>query len=119
VTLTRSHTYQQDQSRGFALARAGWAAIQCGTALRQKTEAKRLIIGILAARNLLQAVVTDRSPTARVLRVGAAVDLTHAASMIGLALAGRSPGLTVSDGTVAGLIGVAGLRIAANPTTIN
>ncbi len=52
---------------------------------RQDDEGFRRIIRVLGAREVAQAVTCWPQPTSALLRVGAGVDVIHAASMLGLA----------------------------------
>ncbi len=47
------------------------------------------MVRVLGARQVLQAVVTGLAPTPSVLWLGAKIDATHAASMVGLAVFNR------------------------------
>ena len=49
----------------------------------------RLVAQVAGARYLAQAILVGPAPTAAVLALGVEVDLLHAASMIGLAIANR------------------------------
>lgn len=72
-----------------------------------------LILRVLGARHLAQAAVSAAVPSRAVLRAGAVVDLLHAASCVGLALAEprwrRAAGL---GGLSASAFAAAGLAIA-------
>lgn len=64
----------------------------------------------LGTRELLQALVTACHPTRRTLRLGAAVDALHAASMVIAASARVGPRrLTVASAGVASVFSAAGL----------
>ena len=65
---------------------------------------------VLGIRQLVQGLMTVRRPTRRTLAVGAAVDATHAASMLAAATAGLGPRrLTVASAAAAGAFAGAGL----------
>jgi hypothetical protein len=69
---------------------------------------------VLGARHLVQAALTTGTPpgTAR-LGIGAVVDLTHAASMVGLALIDRTVRrATLADAAIETLLAGAGLTAA-------
>jgi hypothetical protein len=72
---------------------------------------------LLGARHLVQAAVTAGSgPSAESLGIGAAVDLTHAASMAALALADRRVRrVTLTDALIETAFAAAGLSSAVPP----
>jgi len=74
----------------------------------------RSVARVLGARHLLQAVLTSGpAPGPARLAIGAAVDLTHAASMAGLAAADRSLRLaTAADALIETTFAVSGLAAA-------
>ena len=55
--------------------------------LRQPLDGRTLpVLRLLGGRHLVQALITARRPSARVVRLGVAVDALHALSMVGLGL---------------------------------
>lgn len=74
----------------------------------------RSVTRLLGARHLLQAALTaGPAPGAARLTLGAAVDLTHAASMAGLAAADRSlRRATLADALIEATFAVSGLAAA-------
>lgn len=61
------------------------------------------IARMLGVRQLLQGLVTVQRPTRRILRLGAAVDALHAATMVAAAAAGVGPRrVTIASAAVAG-----------------
>jgi len=111
-------------SRGAALAprlaiplvRAGYgAALLCapGTMIRVCTGRRaslhaRRVTQLLGIRHLAQAVTTAWAPRPRTVAAGVAVDLCHAASMVGLAAANRSMRRAgLADAVVATVLAVA------------
>jgi hypothetical protein len=81
---------------------------------------------VLGVRHLVQAALTARAPSGSArLGIGAAVDLTHAASMVGLALLDRTVRrATLVDAAIEtllagiGLTGGAGLRPLEHPGSL-
>ncbi len=81
-------------------------AVERRSSSRQAVDIAR----ILGVRQLLQALVTVRQPTRRILRAGAAVDALHAATMVAAAAAGVGPRrLTIASAVVAGTFAAAGV----------
>jgi hypothetical protein len=74
---------------------------------------------VLGVRHLIQAAVTaGAGPSAELLGLGAAVDITHAASMAGLALADRSVRrVTLTDALIETAFAAVGLSSAVPPRT--
>lgn len=75
------------------------------------------IVRVLGARQVAQAVLTLVRPTSAVLALGAAVDASHAASMV--ALAGASPRFrrpALASATVAGVAVGVGAALARRPS---
>jgi hypothetical protein len=74
----------------------------------------RTVARVLGARHLLQAALTTAAaPGGPSLRIGAAVDLVHAASMAALALADRQVRrLTLSDALIESTFAAAGASAA-------
>lgn len=69
------------------------------------------VVRVLGSRHLVQAALSQSSPTSAVLALGAAVDLLHAASMVALAAADRRlRSAALAEGTVAFAFAVAGVR---------
>lgn len=111
-------------SRAFALARTGYGTMllaapgavarwYTGLPAEQATVAVALVLG---TRQLAQAAATSARPGRAGLGVGVAVDVMHAASMVGLAALSRRwrrGGLV--DAAVASSFAVAGLRLARRP----
>ena len=77
----------------------------------------RAVARVLGARHLLQAAVTTKTgPSAESLGIGAAIDITHAASMAGLAVADRRVRrATLTDALIETVFAVAGLSSAVPP----
>jgi hypothetical protein len=77
----------------------------------------RTVARVLGARHLAQAAVTVGSgPSAESLGLGAAVDITHAASMAALALADRRVRrVTLTDALIETAFAAAGLSAAVPP----
>jgi hypothetical protein len=80
---------------------------------RAGSRARRLT-RVLGARHLVQAALTSGpAPGAARLAIGAAVDLTHAASMAGLAAADRSlRRATLADALIETMFAASGLAAA-------
>jgi len=102
---------------GLALAEAAWGAtlLLFARPLLQALEGEpvdRQVINVarvLGGRQLLQGLVTARRPTRRILRIGAAVDVLHAATMVAAAAASVGPRrLTVASATLAAAFSAAG-----------
>jgi hypothetical protein len=77
---------------GVTATRAGWALlllavpqVVLGPAPGRSTEAARVVLRMLGARQLLQAAVSLARPTPWVLALGATADGLHAASALGFA----------------------------------
>ncbi len=65
---------------------------------------------VLGVRQLLQGLIMVRRPTRRILRIGAAVDALHAASMLVAAATENAPRrLTLASAALAGAFSAAGL----------
>ncbi|MGH3413936.1 MAG: hypothetical protein ACRDPH_12735 [Marmoricola sp.] len=100
------------------VVRGGYGALQL---VRPRLVAGRLlgrpddrdasvVVRVLGVRHVVQAVVSGTRPTSPVLAVGAAVDLLHAASMLGVGLVGRDRRhAAFVDAGIAGGFGAAGL----------
>ncbi len=74
----------------------------------------RLVVRALGVRQIAQAIFTSRDPDAAILRLGAVVDVTHAASMIGLAFIDRRyRRAALADASVAAVFALAGLVAAS------
>jgi hypothetical protein len=86
---------------------------------RQAGSRTRAVARVLGARHLAQAAVTVGSgPSAESLGLGAAVDITHAASMAVLALADRRVRrVTLTDALIEMAFATAGLSSAVPPRT--
>jgi len=95
--VTKAAARSAHAARWFATARGAYgAALLCApgpltsaAAGRPASTGVRATARVLGARQLLQAAVTGAGASPAVLALGAATDLVHAASMLGLALAGR------------------------------
>jgi hypothetical protein len=104
------------------VARVGYGAallLVPGPAIRLSTgrpagHRTRNVARLLGARHLIQAAVTAGiGPSAELLGLGAAVDITHAASMAGLALADRGVRrVTLTDALIETAFAAAGLSSA-------
>jgi hypothetical protein len=92
-------------SRTVLVARAAWgagclaapAAVGRGLGLAPGDRRARLLLRVLGARDLGQAVLAATAPPPVLLRLGAGVDALHAASMYALAAVSRDyrrPALT-------------------------
>ena len=103
--------------RAFSLTRAAYGAVllcapgavisRC-TGQPASTRA-RAMVRVLGTRHLVQAAMTARAPNALVLRVGAQVDLAHAASMLALGAIGRPlRRAQLADGLVAAIFAALG-----------
>jgi hypothetical protein len=99
-------------------AEAGWGAAlllfarPLLQALEGESVDRQVINGalVLGGRQLLQGLVTVRRPTRRILRIGAAVDALHAATMVEAAVANVGPRrLTMASATLAGAFSAAGV----------
>jgi hypothetical protein len=109
-------------TRVLQVARAGYGAallLVPGPAIRLSTgrtagHRTRNVARVLGIRHLVQAAVTAGiGPSAELLGIGAAVDITHAASMAGLALADRSVRrVTLTDALIETAFAAAGLSSA-------
>ena len=109
-------------ARVLQVARAGYGAallLAPGPAIRLSTgrpagQRAQNVARVLGARHLVQAAVTaGLGPSAELLGLGAAVDLTHAASMAGLALVDRGVRrVTLTDALIETTFAVAGLSSA-------
>jgi hypothetical protein len=77
----------------------------------------RNVARLLGARHLAQAAVTaGTGPSAESLGIGAAIDITHAASMAGLAMADRRVRrVTLTDALIETAFAAAGLSSALPP----
>jgi hypothetical protein len=105
--------------------RAGYGAallLVPGPVIRASTGSQagprtRAVARVLGARHLAQAAVTVGSgPSAEALGLGAAVDITHAASMAVLALADRRVRrMTLTDALIETAFAAAGLSSAVPP----
>ncbi len=104
---------------GLALARGTWGTLLLlapGAVgrLYAGRPPDRLSVGVLrvlGARQVVQAALTAR-PGRRALAAGAAVDLTHAASMVGLALVDRQRRRAgLADAGVATALALVGLGL--------
>ena len=112
-------------ARALLVARAGYGAalvLVPGTAIRLSTgrpagNRTRNVARVLGARHLVQAAVTaGTGPSAESLGLGAAVDLTHAASMAALALADpHVRRVTLTDALIEIAFAAAGLSSAVPP----
>lgn len=91
--------------RGVMVGRAVWGAgclaapavVGRAMGLAPGDRRARLLMRLLGARDLGQAVLTATDPPAVLVRLGAGVDALHAASMVALAAVGpqyRRPALT-------------------------
>ncbi len=81
---------------------------------RPSTGGTRAVVRVLGLRQVAQAVVTAAVPEPVVWKVGAAVDVAHGLSAVGLAVAEpgwRRAGITVS--LVAGAFAVSGMAAAS------
>ena len=106
-------------------ARAGWGAallLAPGAVLalappeQRRSPAARAGLRVLGVRHLGQAAAVARWPRPRVRRLGAVVDVLHAASGVGLAvLAPRWRRNAAVDAAVTTVLAVAGAR-RVNPT---
>jgi hypothetical protein len=74
----------------------------------------RLVVRALGVRQIAQAIVTNRDPVPAIVRLGAVVDVAHAASMIGLAFIDRRyRRAALADAGVAAVFALAGLVAAS------
>jgi hypothetical protein len=98
---------------GAALLAAPGRVISVVTG-RPAAPGARATARVLGARHLLQAALTARSGvSARALRAGAAVDLTHAVSMAGLSVAApRGRRCALADALAETALSAAGLAAA-------
>ena len=109
-------------ARMLQVARVGYGAallLAPGQAIRLSTgrpagHRTRSVARVLGVRHLVQAAVTAGvGPSAELLGLGAAVDITHAASMAGLALADRGVRrVTLTDALIETAFAAAGLSSA-------
>jgi hypothetical protein len=108
--------------RAFSLTRAAYGAVLLcapgavvGWCTGQPASARaRAVVRVLGSRHLIQAAVTARAPSALVLRIGAQVDLAHAASMLALGAVGRPlRRAPLADGLVAATFAALGAAGAA------
>jgi hypothetical protein len=100
--------------RGFGFLRLGWSGVlvTCPRGLVKDDRWDRRLARILAVRHACQGVVTATDPTPGVVRVGAGVDLLHAASMVVLAcVASRRRRSSLVDAAVATAAAAAGLGL--------
>jgi len=97
---------------GALLLLPGPALRLCGG--RPADRRSRNVARVLGVRHLVQAAVTTGiGPSAELLTLGAAVDITHAASMAGLALADRRVRrATLTDAVIETAFAAAGLSSA-------
>jgi hypothetical protein len=111
-------------ARALQVARAGYGSallLLPGPALRlcggQPDRRSRNVARVLGARHLVQAAVTAGiGPSAESLGIGAVVDMTHAVSMAGLALADRRVRrVTLTDALIETAFAAAGLSSAVPP----
>jgi hypothetical protein len=112
-------------TRALQVARAGYGSallLLPGPALRlggghPADRRSRNVARVLGARHLVQAAVTGGiGPSAELLGLGAALDITHAASMAGLALADRRVRrVTLTDALIEIAFAAAGLSSAVPP----
>jgi hypothetical protein len=105
---------ERPDARFAALLRLGWAAVLFG--LRRSggvmdSGGRKSVAAALTLRHVAQGVVTLLHPSRRVLRIGAAVDATHAASMVGFAAVRPGPTrrLAIADAGLATGATIAGL----------
>jgi hypothetical protein len=86
---------------------------------RPASHRTRNVARVLGARHLVQAAVTAGSgPSAESLGIGAAIDITHAASMAGLAVADRRVRrVTLTDAMIEIAFAAASLSSAVPPRT--
>lgn len=71
----------------------------------------RVVVRVLATRQLLQAAVTAAMPTTDVRHLGAGVDALHAASMVALAVVdSRRRRMALADAAVATAFAIIGGR---------
>ena len=99
---------------GAALLLVPGPAIRLSTG-RPAGQRAQNVARVLGVRHLLQAAVTaGAGPSAELLGLGAAVDITHAASMASLALADRGVRrVTLTDALIETAFAAAGLSSAA------
>lgn len=70
---------------------------------------ERSLLGVLAARHLLQLALTVAKPTRKVVAAGATVDALHSLSMVGLAAASPTHRRgAITDAALAGALATAG-----------
>ena len=88
---------------------------------RPASSRARNVTKLLAARHLVQAALTAGAPPgAARLGIGAAVDLAHAASMIGLALVDRGiQRAALADATIETLLAGGGLTTNAGAARLS
>jgi hypothetical protein len=93
--------------RAGVVARAAWgvgciaapATVGRALGLAPGDRRARLLLRLLGARDLGQAVLAGSAPPPALLRIGAGIDALHAASMVGLAVVSkdyRRPALTAA-----------------------
>ena len=95
--MTRAAARSARAAHWFTAARGAYGAVllcapgplTSAAAGRPASTGARATARVLGARQLLQAAVTGAGASPAVLALGAVTDLVHAASMLGLALAGR------------------------------
>ena len=74
----------------------------------------RLVVRVLGARQIAQAMITSPNPTQAVLWLGAEVDVAHAASMIGLACIDRRyRRAALADAAIAAAFALVGIVAAS------
>jgi hypothetical protein len=101
---------------GAALLLLPGPVIRLGTG-RPAGHRTRNVARLLGARHLVQAALTaGTGPSAESLGIGAAIDITHAASMAGLAMADRRVRrVTLTDALIETAFAAAGLSSAVPP----
>jgi hypothetical protein len=109
----------QRRRRRLALLRAGYGLVLLGVPrlLPGRSRALRLAAGALGVRQLTEAALTARGTHPRRLHVAAALDATHAASMVVLALLRPDRRMLAAvNGVTAALLAAAAERAAGAPT---
>jgi hypothetical protein len=95
------------------------APLAPGRVARQRIDRRvRVVAGAVGARNLLEAAIIRRRPVPTTIAAAVAVDATHAASMVIVALArpGRRP-LAAAGAAAAGAFAAAALATLRSATT--
>ncbi len=101
---------------GYGLCQLAFPDFFAGLVLRRRLDGRAaVVVRVLGARHLLQALVVGLAPRSRTIhRCGAVVDVLHSASMVVLATAdARRRTAALSDAVVAGLFAAGEMRSGA------